>query len=54
MKNGYAFIIFDSYKDADKAVDKMHRKYVDGYKITVEPAGKSRRRGEGSRSKRGP
>jgi len=52
LKNGYAFVEFDDYLDAEDAVDRMHGKNLDGYRLTVEPAGRDRRGGRGGR--RGP
>jgi len=45
LKNGYAFIEYDDYYDAEEAADRMHGKSLDGYRLTVEPAGRDRRRG---------
>jgi len=42
MKNGYAFVEFDDYLDAEEAVDRCHGKSLDGSRLTVEPAGRDR------------
>jgi arginine/serine-rich splicing factor 7 len=53
MKNGYAFIEYDDYRDADDAVYDMHGRTLDGARLRVEHArgsGGSRRderRGDG-------
>ena len=40
LKVGYAFIEYDSYKDAEEAVGKMDGKTMEGQKIVVEHASK--------------
>jgi len=49
MKNGYAFIEYDNYHDAEEAVYRKHRKYLGDHKISVEPARMDRRRGDRSK-----
>ena len=38
IKSGYAFIEYDNYKDADRAVRHMDGKTLEGQKIVVEHA----------------
>jgi len=38
---------FDSHYEAEEAVDGMHEKELDGYRLTVEPAGRDRKNRRG-------
>lgn len=42
LKNGYAFIEFDDYRDADEAANEMDGKSFEGQKIIVQPAGQKK------------
>eukprot|EP00331_Platyophrya_macrostoma_P035033 CAMPEP_0176451026 /NCGR_PEP_ID=MMETSP0127-20121128/27538_1 /TAXON_ID=938130 /ORGANISM="Platyophrya macrostoma, Strain WH" /LENGTH=98 /DNA_ID=CAMNT_0017838897 /DNA_START=22 /DNA_END=318 /DNA_ORIENTATION=+ len=50
VKNGYAFIEFDDYKDAEAAVEDMDGKSFEGQKIIVEFAGEKKTRSKGPQS----
>jgi arginine/serine-rich splicing factor 7 len=54
LKSDYAFIVllrqeFSDHHDAEDAIEDMHRRTVDGAKISVELAGSRRERGSGSK-----
>lgn len=63
MKVGYCFVVsqkvfiskvYEDYKDAEYAVKKMHGKELHGHRLTVEPAGRDRRRRDSRERRRGP
>jgi arginine/serine-rich splicing factor 7 len=55
LKNGFAFVHFDDYYDAEESVDALNGKNVDGYRLTVEPAGRDWRKNRNNdRERRGP
>lgn len=47
MKRGFAFIEYGERSEAESAVDSMNGKELDGSKLTVEMAGKEKRRTKG-------
>uniref|UniRef100_A0A0X3PVV0 RRM domain-containing protein n=1 Tax=Schistocephalus solidus TaxID=70667 RepID=A0A0X3PVV0_SCHSO len=61
LKNGYGFVEFDDYKDADDAVNDLHGRELKGERLLVEHArlppgqrGSSRRSGRDSGRRYGP
>jgi RNA recognition motif-containing protein len=49
VKNGYAFIEYYDYRDAEYAVERMDGRTFDGHKIIVQPSMGKRRGREGDR-----
>jgi arginine/serine-rich splicing factor 4/5/6 len=42
MKRGYAFIEYEDYKDAEDAIKEMDGKRIEGQRIVVQQASKSK------------
>jgi arginine/serine-rich splicing factor 4/5/6 len=42
LKNGFAFIEYEDYRDADDAIENMDGKTFEGQKLTVQHAGKEK------------
>jgi len=53
VKNGYAFIDFEDYRDAEDAIYEMDDREVDGSYILVQPAKGGARGGDRERDRRG-
>jgi len=57
LKNDFAFIVhlvnaglpqeYYDYYDAEEAIERMHGRTIEGYKLIVEPAGRDRKRENG-------
>merc|ERR1711976_16931 len=47
LKNGYGFVEFDDYRDADDAVYELNGKELCGERISIEHARRPSRRGGG-------